>query len=37
MVNLSMTKEGRIYNGDKTVSSVNGVAKTRQLHIKEWN
>ena len=28
-------KETRIYNGDKTVSSVNGVVKTRQLQGEE--
>jgi len=30
-----MTKEARIYNGEKTVSSINGVGKTGQLHVKE--
>jgi len=25
----------RIYNGEKTVSSISGVGKTRQLHVKE--
>ena len=29
-----MTKEVRIYNGDKTVSSINGAGKTGQLHVK---
>ena len=28
-----MTKEPRIYNGEKTVSSVNGAGKTGQLHV----
>jgi len=28
MVNYSITKEVKIYNGDKTVSSINGVGKT---------
>jgi len=30
-----MTKEARIYNGEKTVSSVSGAGETRQLHVKE--
>ena len=30
-----MTKEARIYNGEKTVSSTNGVGKTGQIHAKE--
>ena len=30
-----MVKEARIYNGEKTVSSVNGAGKTGQLHVKE--
>ena len=29
-----MTKESRLYNGGKTVSSVNGSEKTGQLHVK---
>jgi len=28
-----MTKEARIYNGEKTVSSISGAGKTGQLHI----
>ena len=32
-----MTKEARIYNGGKTVSSGNSAGKTRQLHVKERN
>ena len=32
-----MTKEARIYNVDKTASSINGVGKTEQLHAKESN
>ena len=28
-------KEGKIYNGEKTISSINYVGKTGQLHIKE--
>ena len=35
MVNSSVTKEARIYNGGKTVSSISGVGKTGQLHVKE--
>jgi len=30
-----MTKEARIYNGGKTLSSLNGAGKTGQLHAKE--
>ena len=30
-----MTKEERIYNGEKTVSSISGTGKIRQLHVKE--
>jgi len=30
-----MTKEARIYNGEKTIFSINGVKKTRQLLAKE--
>jgi len=29
------TKEARIYNGAKSVSSINGDGKTGQLHVKE--
>ena len=32
-----MTKEARIYNGEKTVSSISGAGKTGQLHVKELN
>ena len=32
-----MTKEARIYNGEKTLSSISGAGKTRQLHVKELN
>ena len=35
MVTLSLTKEARIYNGEKTASSVSGAWKTGQLHVKE--
>ena len=30
-----MTKEVRIHNREKTVSSVSGAGKTGQLHVKE--
>ena len=32
-----MTTETRIHNGEKTASSINGVGKTGQLHVKELN
>jgi len=32
-----MTKEARIYHGEKIVSSISGVGKTGQLHVKELN
>ena len=32
MVTLFLIKEARIYNGEKTASSVSGVGKTGQLH-----
>ena len=32
---LSLTKEIRIYNGEKTAFSVSGAGKTGQLHVKE--
>ena len=35
MVTLSLTKEARIYNGEKTASSISGGGKTGQLHVKE--
>ena len=34
---LPLTKEGRIDNGEKIVSSINGAGKTGQLLIKEQN
>ena len=37
MVNLFMTREPRIYNEEKTVSSINGAGKTGQSHAKERN
>ena len=30
-----MTKGARLYNGEKTISSINGAGKTGQLHVKE--
>ena len=30
-----MTKKARIYNGEKTVSSITGTGKTGQLHVKK--
>ena len=32
-----LTKEAKIYDGEKTVFSVSGAAKTGQLHVKELN
>ena len=32
---LSLTKEARIYNGEKIVSLVSGAEKIGQLHAKE--
>ena len=32
---LFLTKEARIYNGAKTISSINGDGKTEQLYVKE--
>ena len=32
-----MKKEIRIYNGEKTVSSINDAEKTGELHVKKWN
>ena len=34
MGTLSLTKETKIYNGEKIVSSINGAGKTGQLHVK---
>ena len=30
-----MTKEARIYNGEKTAYSISGAGKTGQLHVNE--
>ena len=35
MVNQSMTKEARIYNGEKTDSLISGAEKTGRLQVKE--
>ena len=35
MDTLSLAKEARIYNGEKTVSSISGAEKTGQLHVKK--
>lgn len=29
-----MTKEAKVYNGEKTASQINGVRRTIQLHVK---
>ena len=33
----NLTKEAKIYNGEKIVSSISGAGKTGQLHVKERN
>ena len=35
MGTLFLTKEARIHNAEKTVSSINGAEKTGLLHVKE--
>ena len=35
MGTLFLTKEARIYNGQKTAASIRGAGKTGQLHVKE--
>ena len=35
MDTLSLTKEAKIYNGEKTISLTNGTEKTGQPHVKE--
>ena len=35
MVNKSMTKEAKVYNEEKTVSSISSVGKTEQLHVRK--
>ena len=34
---LSLTKEARIYNGEKTIFLTSGAGKTGQPLVKEWN
>ena len=36
-LHLSLTKEARIYNGEKTISLTTGAGKTGQPLVKEWN
>ena len=35
MVTLSLIKEARIYNGEKTAPLISGAGKTGQRHVKE--
>jgi len=35
MGTLSLTKEAKIYNGEKTICSISGAGKTGQLCVKE--
>ena len=37
LVNSSLTKQERLSDGKKTVSSTNDVGKTGQQHAEEWN
>ena len=37
MGTLFFTMEARICNGAKIASSVSGIGKTGQLHVKEWS
>ena len=37
MDTLSLTKEVRIYNREKTISLTSGAGKTGQPLVKEWN
>ena len=37
MDTLSLTKEARIYNGEKTISLTSGAGKTGQSPVKDWN
>ena len=34
---LILTKEARIYNGEKIISFTSGAGKTGQPFVKEWN
>jgi len=35
MGTVSLTKEARLYNGEKRASSINGAGKAGHLHVKE--
>ena len=35
MSTLSLTKEARIYNGEKTASLISGAGKTGEFYVKE--
>ena len=35
MATLFLIKKARLYNGEKTASSISGAEKTGQLHVKE--
>ena len=35
IVTLFLIREARIYNGEKTASSISGAGKTGQLHVSE--
>ena len=37
MDTLSLIKEAKIYNGEKTICLTSGAGKTGQPHAKEWN
>ena len=37
MGTLFLTKEARIYNGEKTISLTSGAGKTGQPLLKQWN
>ena len=37
MVKKFRTKSPRIWNGERIVFPINGVGKSRQSHVKEWN
>ena len=37
MVDPSKTNMEKIYNGEKTVSSISGTGKTGEIYVKQWN
>ena len=37
MDTLSLTKEAKIYNGEKTISLTSSAGETGQPPVKEWN